>query len=440
MNLFQKHGKRIEKLYIDDVIIHISHILKILKLMPNLVELKCCNFYAKKEQVLPDELPNPSLVLQKLTKLSIWNSEQTIQDFLTSISCPVLHTFQSDDDEDFGFMQAHKHVEHIKLDMGTYFGSSYFDGVIEHRHLFNLHKILLVEILNYRYRYRYRYPEKYVWLINSQPQLKLLRIECFLRTELLQSIVELRHLESLEIWIGRSSNLSKQLVCEMMQMPRLKSLVVRYPTKHFIESMLSDSNERLQSLVIGNIRLRDAEISRIAESLPNLEHLTLEVFKTEVKLDVSFLSSLRKLKSVRLADIQHVGNLPIGVNESVRNLSISADLNELIRVMPNTERLKIAYFELPPQGSNNIEEQLLKEMFSLSNLMEVECDLRNLKKKNVAAALKNLPEKLQQITFMPFRSRKQLSEGRKFIRKFLDDQFPFNRVDFDSGKITVSRF
>lgn len=190
-----------------------------------------------------------------------------------------------------------------------------------------LQKFSIVNGTNYPRSAR---PLEIIQLIESQPQLKLLIIEGTMSTQLLQSIVKLRHLESLEIWIERS-NLSNQLVCEMMQMPGLKSLVIRYPTENIMQSMLSVSNERLQSLAIKNVRIRDARISPIAENLPNLEHLTLKNFKTEVELDVSFLSSLKKLKFMRLANIQRVGNLPT-VNESVRNLSISADLHEIIRM------------------------------------------------------------------------------------------------------------
>lgn len=323
------------------------------------------------------------------------------------------------------------------MDLGFTPGDdSYYDSVIEHRRQLKLQKFSIVNRTTYPRSAR---PLEIIQLIESQPQLKLLIIEGTMSTQLLQSIVKLRHLESLEIWIERFSNLSNQLVCEMMQMPELKSLVIRYPTENIMQSMLSVSNERLQSLAIKNVRIRDARISPIAENLPNLEHLTLENFKTEVELDVSFLSSLKKLKFMRLADIQRVGNLPT-VNESVRNLSISADLHEIIRIMPNTERLKIDYFKPPQQGSINIEGQLLQEILNLQNLIEVECDLTNLKKKNVAGALKNLPEKLQKITFMPFWRQKNISEGRKFIRKFLEDQFPFKRVDFDSRKMTISRF
>lgn len=96
MNFFKKHGKKIKKLKIDHVDIHISDSLTIFSLMPNLVELDCNYFCTdSEERVLPDEPLNLPLVLIKLTKLSIRSCAQMIQGFIESISLPALHTFHS---------------------------------------------------------------------------------------------------------------------------------------------------------------------------------------------------------------------------------------------------------------------------------------------------------------------------------------------------------
>lgn len=204
--------------------------------------------------------------------------------------------------------------------------------------------------------------------------------------------------------------------------------------------MVSVRNEQLQSLVHKNVPMKDAELFSIAENLPNLKHLTLESVEG-MNLDFKFLSHLKNLQSARFINIRHSSTDAI-VNESVRDLTISQDLHELIQTMPNTERINIEYSSQLLYKFDY--KQLFEKAVSLPNLIEIECDELYLVVEAVIACIKvrqqsSKLQPLQRITFKPYAPYALLHRDEKFVGIY-KDHFPFKRINFETQKVTMSRF
>lgn len=460
--LFEVCGQQIETLSMNGIVMKKSLFLELLNLMPNLVELHIedCSFSG-----------NGSIQLKmlKLKTLSLQRvSEHT--ELIDHIFCPSIQTFHYESYRNRLALSkflgaAHKNLKEVKIS-----SPCFRNGIIDNQSLEQLFQIDL-KSLSLCDATRAQHVAA---LIERQPQLRSLAIRMNSPddVESLRPIVKLQHLMSLQINVTRYVHVPvpKQLVCDILQMPKLKRLEIKTSFYNdFTRSMINIKNLQIESLRIHSEGF-DQEVQQLASVFPNLKSLKVTGFRAKL----SCLLRLEKLELLNiLADTDgHGANTMMfrdmlaelkrnefEKNESIRYMGGNLPplmMTSLIQKTPNIERLKIKRHPSYQKITDITMRELFMKVLSLKNLVEIECANEILLNEGAVNCINHYPDlqcqtepdsdcsigtklpsvgssKLERITFS------YEGEWQSVVATY-EKKFPFKRLNFAKKKVTISRY
>lgn len=423
---FGKFGPQAEKLSMKNIRISKSAILEVLDLMPNLLDLCVARC-----RIINDSGAHPTaLEMSKLKTISLDHNVpggiSGFIDLIENISCPSIQSFfLKAGPLDLKFLSVFRNLQNIKIASSNNTDSEREIIIKSLDHLCQL-KLTTLSLVGYLYDA----PEVVALMIQSQPQLTSVTLSVQARAyqiDALRQIVKLQHLESLEIRIDFYTSGPEQLVRAMMQMPKLKNLEIVTSNRFnddVIDEMFAAKNLQLESLGIRN--LGKQKFHQLAIFFPNLKRL---------KVALRDLHGFARLMKLEVLHVLGTGCTELlEVNESVRELKADSSpfaLVRLIREIPNIERIQIQKLYL--DGATM---EFFNELLSLKRLVEIEClDNEVLLDDGVIDCINNCAgsSKLQRIVFF-------LWDNWVPIVSAYEKSFPFKRVNYAKGTITLSRY